>query len=72
MSSEHTLELNRLIVGRDEAEYEAEGTISEYLTRRAALYANRLGNGGKKIKEFDMVEDAISGGWVLMFYCERY
>ena len=53
MSSEHTLELNRLIVGRDEAEYEAEGTISEYLTRRAALYANRLGNGGKKIKEFD-------------------
>jgi hypothetical protein len=72
MISEHTLELNRLIVGRDEAEYEADGTISEYLIRRAALYANRLGSGGKKIKEFDIVEDAISGDWVLMFYCERY
>jgi hypothetical protein len=72
MSNEHTLELNRLVVGRDEAEYEADGTIGEYLAKRAAFYANRLGNGGKKVKEFDLVEDALSGGWVLMFYCERY
>ena len=54
MSKEHTLELNRLVVGRDEAEYEADGTIGEYLAKRAAFYANRLGNGGQKVKEFDI------------------
>jgi hypothetical protein len=71
MNREHTLELNRLIVGRDEAEYEAEGTVSEYLMKRTAEYANKLGIGNKKIKEFDVIEDQHSGGWVLMFYCER-
>ena len=48
-SSEDTLEVFRLIVGRDEAEYEANGTISEYLIERAAFHGNKLGREKKKI-----------------------
>ena len=69
---EETLELFRLIVARDEAEYEANGTISEYLIERAAYYGNRLGRQKKKVKEFDIVEDQQSGDWILLYYCERY
>lgn len=68
---EETLELFRLIIGRDEAEYEANDTISEYLIERAAYYGNRLGRQKKKVKEFDIVEDQYSGDWILLYYCER-
>lgn len=61
----------RLIIGRDEAEFEANGTISEYLIERGALYGNKLGRQKKKVKEFDIVEDQFSGDWVLLYYCER-
>ena len=71
-SSEDTLEVFRLIVGRDEAEYEANGTISEYLIERAAMHGNKLGREKKKVKDFDIVEDQYSGDWILIYYCERY
>tara|TARA_R110002110_G_scaffold412985_1_gene639789 strand:- start:1656 stop:1883 length:228 start_codon:yes stop_codon:yes gene_type:complete len=70
-SNEETLEVFRLIIGRDEAEFEANGTISEYLIERGALYGNKLGRQKKKVKEFDIVEDQFSGDWVLLYYCER-
>ena len=69
--SEETLELFRLIIGRDEAEYEANDTISEYLIERAAYHGNQLGRQKKKVKEFDIVEDQYSGDWILLYYCER-
>jgi hypothetical protein len=72
MISEDTLEVHRLVVGRDEAEYEATGKISEYLMRRAAHHGNKLGIGKKKVKEFEIVEDPHSGDWILFYYCERY
>ena len=70
-SNEETLEVFRLIIGRDEAEFEANGTISEYLIERGAFYGNKLGRQKKKVKEFDIVEDQFSGDWVLLYYCER-
>ena len=48
---EETLEVYRLIVGRDEAEYEATGRISEYLMERAARHGNKLGMEKKKVKQ---------------------
>ncbi len=68
---ESTLEVFRLVVGSDEAEAEAEGSISEYLMERGALYGNKLGRENKKVKEFDVVKDPLSGGWILIFMCER-
>ena len=68
---EHTLEVYRLIIGSDEAEAEAEGSISEYLLERGVFHANKLGREHKKVKEFDIVKDALSGGWILIFMCER-
>ena len=68
LSSEDTLEVFRLIVGRDEA----DGTISEYLIERAAMHGNKLGREKKRIKDFDIVEDQYSGDWILIYYCERY
>ena len=53
-------------------EAEAEGSITEYLIERGALYGNKLGREKKKVKEFDVVKDPLSGGWVLIFMCERY
>ena len=70
--SEETLEIYKLIVGKEEAEAEADGTISEYLIERAAVFGNRLGCTNRKVKEVDLVEDSLSGGWVLTCYCERY
>tara|TARA_R110000824_G_scaffold357206_2_gene544591 strand:+ start:801 stop:1028 length:228 start_codon:yes stop_codon:yes gene_type:complete len=70
-NTEHTLEIQKLIIGRDEAECEANSTISEYLIERAALYGNKLGRMRKKVVEFDIVEDQYSGDWVLLYYCER-
>ena len=69
---EETLEVYRLIVGRDEAEYEATGRISEYLMGRAARHGNKLGMEKKKVKQFEVVEDPQSGDWILFYYCERY
>jgi len=37
---EHTLEVYRLIIGSDEAEAEAEGSISEYLLERKEVSPN--------------------------------
>ena len=68
---EETLEIYKLIIDRDEVEHEAKDTISEYLIERAAKFCNRLGLQRKKIIEFDVVEDALSGGWILVCYCER-
>ncbi len=69
---EGTLEVFRLVVGPDEVEAEAEGSITEYLIERGALYGKKLGREKKKVKEFDVVKDPLSGGWVLIFMCERY
>lgn len=68
---ENTLEIYQLIVGADEAEAEAEGTISDFLLERGVYYANKLGREYKKVKEFDIVQDPLSGGWILIFSCER-
>ena len=69
---ETTLEIHKLIIGPDEAEAEALETISEYLIERAAFHGNKLGRDHKKVKHFDIVKDAMSGGWVLVFMCERW
>jgi hypothetical protein len=72
MKEEVTLEMYRLVIGKDEVEAEAQDRVSEYLMERAAIYGNRLGIGRKKVKEFDIVKDPMSEGWVLVFMCERY
>tara|TARA_R110000824_G_scaffold32427_2_gene104756 strand:- start:447 stop:668 length:222 start_codon:yes stop_codon:yes gene_type:complete len=72
MSEENTLEVHRLIIGPDEAESESDGTISEYLIERAALHGNKLGRNRKHVKEFDIVKDPYSEGWVMVFMCERW
>jgi|TARA_Y100000034_G_scaffold129054_1_gene184782 hypothetical protein len=71
-NDEVTLEMYKLIIGSDEVELEAADTISEYLIERAAFYGNQLGRQHKRVKEFDIVKDALSGGWVLVFMCERW
>ncbi len=68
---EHTLEVYRLIIGAEEVEAEAEGSVSDYLLERGVFHANKLGRERKKVKEFDIVKDLLSGGWVLIFMCER-
>jgi len=70
-NEEDTLEIYRLIIGEDEAEYEATGTISEYLIERAARFGNKLGRQRKQIKECEIVQDKLSGGWIIVCYCER-
>jgi len=72
MSDEETLEMYKLIIGPDEIETEAEDTISEYLIERAAFHANKLGCQHRKVKEFDVVKDPMSGGYILVFMCERW
>jgi len=72
MSGEETLEMYKLIIGVDEVECEAQDSISEYLLERGVSYANRLGIQRKKVKEFDIVKDHMSKGWILVFMCERY
>ena len=69
---EVTLEMYKLIIGADEAEFEATDTISEYLIERAAFYGNQLGRQHKRVKEFDIVKDAMSGDWILIFMCDRW
>ena len=71
-NDEVTLEIYKLIIGPDEVEYEATDTISEYLIERAAFYGNQLGRQHKRVKEFDIVKDALSGGWVLIYMCDRW
>jgi hypothetical protein len=68
---EETLEVHRLVIGRDEAELEAQGTISEYLIERATFFGNKLGRNKKHVKDFDIVEDPLSGGWIVICMCER-
>ena len=72
MKEEETLEIFKLIIGPDEVEIEAEDSISEYLIERGVFHANRLGLQRKKVKEFDIVKDHMSNGWILVFMCERY
>ena len=36
------------------------------------IYGNRLGKDHKIVKEFDIVKDPYSEGWVLIFMCERW
>tara|TARA_Y100000034_G_scaffold134026_1_gene201344 strand:- start:1069 stop:1287 length:219 start_codon:yes stop_codon:yes gene_type:complete len=67
-----TLEVYKLIIGADEIEAESAGTVSEYLIERAAFYGNKLGKGHKTVKEFDIVKDPYSDGWILIFMCERW
>ena len=69
---EVTLEIFKLIIGADEVEAEAPDTISEYLIERAAFYGNQLGRQHKTVKQFDIVKDSMSGGWILVFMCERW
>ena len=69
---EITLEIYKLVIGAEELEESATDTISEYLIERAAFYANRLGKDHKVIKQFDIVKDAMSGGWILVFMCDRW
>jgi len=71
MQEEYTVEMYKLIIGADEAEAEAEDSISEYLLERGVFHANKLGREHKKVIEFDIVKDPISGGWILIFMCER-
>jgi len=70
--SEVTLEMYKLIIGPDEVECESSSTISEYLIERAAFHGNKLGRQHKLVKEFDIVKDPMSGGWILIFMCERW
>jgi hypothetical protein len=72
MSDENTLEIHQLVIGPDEAEAESETTISEYLIERAAFHGNKLGRNRKVVKEFDIVKDPYSEGWVMVFMCERW
>ena len=67
-----TLEIYKLIIGPDEIESGVTDTISEYLIERAAFYGNKLGKQHKLVKEFDIVKDPMSGGWILIFMCERW
>jgi len=67
-----TLEVYKLIVGADEIEAESTGTVSEYLIERAAFHGNKLGRQHKTVKEFDVVQDPHSSGWILIFMCERW
>lgn len=69
---EETLEVYKLIIGPDEVESESGDSISEYLMERGVFYANKLGLQRKKVKEFDIVQDHLSNGWILVFMCERY
>jgi hypothetical protein len=71
INNDETLEVHRLVISRDEAEYEASGTISEYLIRRAAMHGNKLARNKKKIKDCEIIEDPLSGDWILICYCER-
>ena len=72
MSDDITLEIYKLIIPQEEIEAETDGNVSEYLIRRAAFYGNRLGKNHKLVKEFDIVKDPMSGGWILVFMCERW
>lgn len=71
IQEEHTLEVYRLIIGAEEVEAEALGSVSDYLLERGVFHANKLGGERKKVKEFDIVKDPMSGGWILIFMCER-
>jgi hypothetical protein len=66
-----TLETFKLIIGIEEIEAETTSTVTEYLTERAVEYSNRLGIQYKRVREFDMVKDPLSGGYVLIFMCEN-
>jgi len=72
MSEDETLEMYKLIIGPDEIEEEVTDSVTEYLVERAAFYGNRLGCQHKKVKEFDIVKDPMSGGYILVFMCERW
>jgi len=72
MDDEITLEILKLIIGPDEIESSGAETVSDYLIERAAFYGNKLGQQHKKIKEFKLIRDPMSGGYVLVFMCERW
>ena len=72
MKDTDTLEMFKLIIGPEEIENEASDTVSEYLMERTAFYGNKLGLQKKKIKEFDIVKDPMSGGYIIVFICERW
>jgi len=72
MSDDATLEMYKLIIGPGEIEEEVTDSVAEYLVERAAFYGNRLGCQHKKVKEFDIVKDPISDGYILVFMCERW
>jgi hypothetical protein len=70
-SEEITLESYRLIIGPEDIELEAEGSVSEYITERASRFTNKLGLQGKIVIEFDVVKDPLSEGWIIICMCER-
>tara|TARA_R110000824_G_scaffold107651_3_gene254080 strand:+ start:3193 stop:3414 length:222 start_codon:yes stop_codon:yes gene_type:complete len=72
MDDEITLEMHKLIIGPEEIENDATDTISEYLVERAAFHGNQLGRQHKRVREFDIVKDPMSNGWVLIFMCDRW
>ena len=71
-NNDDTLEMFKLIVPEEEIELEAEGSVSEYLIKRAAFYGNKLGKEHKLVRDFLIVKDPLSGCWVLSFMCERW
>ena len=72
MSDDNTLEIHKLVIGADEIEVEAKETVSEYLIERAAFHANKLGRNKHRLRQFDVVKDSWSSGWVLVFMTERW
>lgn len=71
MIEEETLEVYRLIIADDEVEYEAAGTVTEYLIKRASEYANRLGKKNLMIKDSEYAVDPVSHDHMFIYYCER-
>jgi len=72
MDNEVTLEIFKLVIGPDEVESSDAETVSEYLIERAAFYGNQLAQQHKKIKEFKLIRDSMSRGYVLVFMCESW
>tara|TARA_Y100000310_G_C20682151_1_gene816631 strand:+ start:900 stop:1127 length:228 start_codon:yes stop_codon:yes gene_type:complete len=70
-NDEDTLELYQLIISNDEVEFEADNSITNYLLKRSAEYANKLGRMRFRIKNMVYHVDAMSGDHVFIFSCER-
>ena len=72
MKDEETTEIMKLIIANDEAEAEAEGSITEYLMQRAATHGNRLGLQKRKVLSFAIAHDSLSKDYTLVFEVRRW